>query len=179
MHDHELQESQFGANEETPRQTGAPSEQEKEHAELDRVLIETAAVVAGRMDKTTTQQQPQFDTKSAAKEYVGDVTTVVQPPVEDRLDDSESVLSGELGDPVEQQTQLGTTDGVPGPTGSELDQIPPLDPVEDQKQLGTDDQLPVEDTPVLGGEQETTGSAVEAGVVRIGLVREKLDEPTQ
>ncbi len=57
MHDPELQGSQFGADEETPRQTGAPSEQEREHAELDPVLIETAAA-AGRMDKTTTQQQP-------------------------------------------------------------------------------------------------------------------------
>ncbi len=95
------------------------------------------------------------------------------------MDDSESVPSGELGDPVEQQTQLGTTDGVPRPTGSELDQIPPSDPVEDQTQLGTNDQLPVEDTPALGGEQETTGSAAEAGVVRTGLVGEKLDEPTQ
>jgi hypothetical protein len=84
-----------------------------------------------------------------------------------------------LGDPVEQQTQLGTTDGVLGPTGSELDQIPPSNPVEDQTQLGTDDQLPVEDTPALGGEQETTGSTAEAGVVRTSLVREKLDEPTQ
>jgi hypothetical protein len=83
-----------------------------------------------------------------------------------------------LGDHVEQQTQLGTTDGVPGPTRSELDQIPPSDPVEDQTQLGTDDQLPIEDTPALGGEQETIGSAVEAGVVRISLVGEKLDEPT-
>jgi hypothetical protein len=55
------------------------------------------------------------------------------------LDDSESVPFGELGDPIEQQTQLGTTDGVPGPTGSELDQIPPSDLVEDQTQLGTDD----------------------------------------
>jgi hypothetical protein len=87
--------------------------------------------------------------------------------------------SSELGDPVEQQTQLGTTDGVPGPTKSELDQIPPSDPVEDQTQLGTDDKLPVENTPTLGGEQETTGSATEARVVRIGLVGEKLDEPTQ
>ncbi len=95
------------------------------------------------------------------------------------MDDSESVPSGELGDPIEQQTQLGTTDGVPGPTGSELDQIPPSDPVEDQTQLGTDDQLSVEDTPALGGEQETTGFVAEAGVVRIGLVGEKLNEPTQ
>jgi hypothetical protein len=39
--------------------------------------------------------------------------------------------------------------------------------------------LPVKDTPALGGEQETTGSVVEAGVVRTGLVEEKLDEPTQ
>jgi hypothetical protein len=84
-----------------------------------------------------------------------------------------------LGDLVEQQTQLGTTDGVPGPTGSELDQIPPSDPVEDQTQLGTDDQLLVEDTPALGGEQETTGSATEVGIVRTSLVGEKLDEPTQ
>jgi len=86
---------------------------------------------------------------------------------------------GELGDPVEQQTQLGTTDGVPGPTGSELDQIPPSNPVEDQTQLGTDDQLLVEDTLALGREQETTGSTAEAGIVRTGLVGEKLDEPTQ
>ncbi len=95
------------------------------------------------------------------------------------MDDSESVLSSELGDPVEQQTQLGTTDAVPGPTGSEFDQIPPSDPFEDQTQLGTDDQLPVEDTPVLGGEQVTTRSATEVGVVRTGIVGEKLDEPTQ
>jgi hypothetical protein len=149
------------------------------HAKLDLVLIETAAATAGRMDKTTTQQQPQFDTESAAEESVGDVTAVVQPPVEDRLDDSESMPSSELGDPIEQQTQLGTTDGVPGPTGSELDQIPPSDPVEDQTQLGTDDQLPIEDTPALGGEQETTRSVAEAGVIRTGLVREMLDEPTQ
>jgi hypothetical protein len=86
--------------------------------------------------------------------------------------------SGKLGDPVEQQTQLGTTDGVPGPTRSELDQIPPSDPIEDQTQLGIDDQLPVEDTLVLGGEQETTGFTAEAGVVRTGLVGEKLNEPT-
>jgi hypothetical protein len=85
------------------------------------MLIEIAAAVAGRMDKTTTQQQPQFDIENAAEEFVGDATTVVQPPIEDRLDDSESVLSGELGDHVEQQTQLGTIDGVPRPTGSELD----------------------------------------------------------
>ncbi len=39
--------------------------------------------------------------------------------------------------------------------------------------------MPVEDTPALGGEQETTGFAAEAGVVRTGLVGEKLDEPTQ
>jgi hypothetical protein len=84
-----------------------------------------------------------------------------------------------LGDLVEQQTQLGTTDGVPGPTGSELDQIPPSDPVEDQTQFGTDDQLPVKDTLALGGEQKMTGSVVEAGVVRTGLVGEKLDEPKQ
>jgi len=95
------------------------------------------------------------------------------------LDDSEFVPSGELGDPVEQQIQLGTIDGVPWSTGSELDQIPPLDPVEDQTQLGTDDQLPVENTPAFRGEQETTRSAAEAGVVRTGLVGEKLDEPTQ
>jgi hypothetical protein len=85
---------------------------------------------------------------------------------------------GELGDPVEQQTQLGTTDGVPRPTKSELDQIPSSDPVEDQTQLGTDDQLPVEDTPVLGGEQEMTGSAAKVGVVRTSFVGDKLDEPT-
>jgi hypothetical protein len=179
MHDPELQELQFGANEETPRQTGAPSEQEKEHAELDLVLIGTAAAAAGRMDKTTTQQQSQFDIESAAEESVGDATTAVQPPVEDRLDDSKSVPSGELGDLIEQQIQLGTTDGIPGPTGSELDQIPPSDPIEDQTQFGTYDQLPVEDIPALGGEQETTGSAAEARVVRTGLVGEKLDEPTQ
>jgi hypothetical protein len=180
-HDPVLQESQFRADEETPAQTGAPSEQEREHAELDPALIGTAAAAAaaGKRDETTTQQQPQFDTESAAEESLGDPTAAVQPPVEDRLDDSESVPSGELGDPVEQQTQLGTTDGVPGPTGSELDQIPPSDPVEDQTQHGTDDQLPVEDTPALGGEQETTGSAAEAGVVGTGLVGEKLDEPTQ
>jgi hypothetical protein len=87
--------------------------------------------------------------------------------------------SGELGDPIEQQTQLGTIDGVPGPTGSELDQIPPPDPVEDQTELDTDDQLPIEDTPTLGGEQETTRSTAEAAIVKIGLVGEKLDEPTQ
>jgi hypothetical protein len=139
MHDHELQESQFGADEETPGQTRAPSEQEREHAKLDPALIGTAAAAASRMDKTTTQQQPQFDTESAAEEYVGDATAAVQPPVEDRLDDLESVPFGELGDLVEQQTQLGTTDGVPGSIGSELDQIPPSDPVEDQTQLGTDD----------------------------------------
>jgi len=34
------------------------------------------------------------------------------------LDDSEFVPSGELGDIVEQQTQLGTTNGVAGPTRS-------------------------------------------------------------
>jgi hypothetical protein len=73
------------------------------------------------MDKTTTHQQPQFDTESAAEESVVHATIAVQPLVEDRLDDSESVPSGELGDPIEQQTQLGTTDGVPGPIGSELD----------------------------------------------------------
>ncbi len=104
MHDLELQESQFGADEEPPGQTGAPSEQEREHAELDPVLIKTAAATAGRMDKTTTQQQPQFDTESAAEEFVGDATATIQPLVEDRLDDSEFVPSGELGDPVEQQT---------------------------------------------------------------------------
>ncbi len=95
------------------------------------------------------------------------------------MHDSESVPSGELGDLVEQKTQLGTIDGVPGPTGSELDQIPPSDPVEDQTHLNTDDQLPVEDIPALGGEQETTGSTAKVGVVRTGLVEEKLDEPTQ
>jgi hypothetical protein len=171
---------QFEADEETPGQTGAPSEQEREHAELNHVLIGiAAAVVAGRMDKTTIQQQPQFDTENATEESVGDTTATVQPPVEDRLDDSEYVPFGELGDPVEQQTQLGTTDGVPEPIGSELDQIPPSNLIEDQTQLGTDEQLLVEDTPTLGGEQETTGCAAEAGVVRTGLVGEKLDEPTQ
>jgi hypothetical protein len=115
MHDLELQESQFGVDEETPGQTGAPSEQEREHAELDHALIGTVATT-GRMDKTTTHQQLQFDTKSAAKESVGDATAAIQPLVEDRLDDSESVPSGELGDPIEMQTQLGTTDGVLGPT---------------------------------------------------------------
>jgi hypothetical protein len=54
MHDLELQELQFGADEETSRQTGAPFEQEREHAKLDHVLIKTVAVAAGRMDKTTT-----------------------------------------------------------------------------------------------------------------------------
>jgi hypothetical protein len=39
--------------------------------------------------------------------------------------------------------------------------------------------LPVEDTPALRREQETIGSAAEAGVVKTGLVEEKLDEPTQ
>jgi hypothetical protein len=39
--------------------------------------------------------------------------------------------------------------------------------------------LSIEDTPALGGKQETTGFATEAGVVRIGLVGDKLDEPTQ
>ncbi|CAK9213085.1 unnamed protein product [Sphagnum troendelagicum] len=63
---------------------------------------------------------------SATEKSVGDARAAVQPPVEDRLDDSKSVSSSELGDPVEQQTQLGTTNGVPRPTGSELDQIPPL-----------------------------------------------------
>jgi len=38
--------------------------------------------------------------------------------------------------------------------------------------------LPVKDTPTLGGKQETTRFVAEAGVVRIGLVGEKLDEPT-
>jgi hypothetical protein len=57
MHDPELQESQFGVDEETPMQTGAPYEQERKQAKLDPVLIGTAAA-AGRMDKTTTQQQP-------------------------------------------------------------------------------------------------------------------------
>ncbi len=52
------------------------------------MLIETVAAAAGRMDKTTTQQQPQFDIESAAEESVGDATAVVQPPIEDRLDDS-------------------------------------------------------------------------------------------
>jgi len=80
------------------------------------VLIGTTVAAAGRMDKTTTQQQPQFDTESAAEEFVGDAIVDVQPLVEDHLDDSESVPSGELGDPVEQQTQLGTSDGVLGPT---------------------------------------------------------------
>ncbi len=179
IHDPVLQESQFGADEETPAQTGATSEQEREHAELDPALIGTAAAAAGKRHETTTQQQPQFDTESAAEESLGDPTAAVQPPVEDRLDDSESVPSGELGDPVEQQTQLRTAGGVPGPIGSEHDQIPPSDPVEDQRQLGTDDQLPVENTPALGGEKETTGSAAESGVVGTGLVGEKLDEPTQ
>jgi len=54
MHDPELLESQFGVDEKTPGQTGAPSEQKREHAELDHVLIGTPAAVAGRMDKTTT-----------------------------------------------------------------------------------------------------------------------------
>jgi hypothetical protein len=54
MHDPELQESQFGVDEETPGQTGAPSKQEREHAELDPVLIGTTAAAVGRMDKTTT-----------------------------------------------------------------------------------------------------------------------------
>jgi len=39
--------------------------------------------------------------------------------------------------------------------------------------------LSVKDTPTLRGEQETTGSVAEVGVVRTGLVEEKLDEPTQ
>jgi len=39
--------------------------------------------------------------------------------------------------------------------------------------------LPVEDTPALRGEQETTRSAAEARVVKTGLVEEKLDEPTR
>ncbi len=68
------------------------------------MLIRTAATAASRMDKTTTQQQLQFDTESAAEEFVGDATAVVQPLVEDRLDGLESVPSGELGDLVEQQT---------------------------------------------------------------------------
>jgi hypothetical protein len=93
MHDPELQESQFGADEETPEQTGAPSEQEREHAKLDPALIGTVVAAAGRMDKTTTQQQPQFDTESAAGESVGDATAAVQPPIEDRLDDSDFVPS--------------------------------------------------------------------------------------
>jgi len=54
MHDPKLQESQFGADEETLGQIGALSEQEREHAELDPALIGTAAAAAGRMDKTTT-----------------------------------------------------------------------------------------------------------------------------
>ncbi len=54
MHDPELQESQFGADEKTPRQTGAPSKQEREHAELDPVLIGIVVAAAGRMDKTNT-----------------------------------------------------------------------------------------------------------------------------
>jgi len=57
MHDPKLQESQFGVDEETPKQTGAPYEQERKHAELDPVLIGTVAA-ASRMDKTTTHQQP-------------------------------------------------------------------------------------------------------------------------
>jgi hypothetical protein len=77
MHDPELQESQFGADEETPGQTEAPSKQEREHAELDPALIGIVAASAGRMDKTTTQQQPQFDTKSVAKEFVGDATAAI------------------------------------------------------------------------------------------------------
>jgi hypothetical protein len=56
MHDPELQESQFGADEETPKQIKAPSKQERKHAELNPVLIGTVAAIAGRMDKTTTQQ---------------------------------------------------------------------------------------------------------------------------
>jgi len=52
------------------------------------------------MDKTTTQQQPQFDTENAAEESVWDATAAIQPLVEDRLDDSESVPSSELGDPI-------------------------------------------------------------------------------
>jgi hypothetical protein len=39
--------------------------------------------------------------------------------------------------------------------------------------------LPIEDTPTLGGKQETARFVAEAGVVRTGLVGEKLDEPTQ
>jgi len=128
MHDPELQESQFGVDEETPGQTGAPSEQEREHAELDLVLIGTA-VAASRMDKTTTQQQPQFNTENVAEESVGDATAAVQPLVEDRLDDSEFVPSGELGDPVEQQTQLGTTDGVPRQHEVSLTKSPPQIPL--------------------------------------------------
>jgi len=56
MHDPKLQESQFGVDEKNPRQTGAPSEQEREHVELYPMLIGTAAAAAavGRMDKTTT-----------------------------------------------------------------------------------------------------------------------------
>jgi len=41
------------------------------------VLIGTATAAAGRMDKTTTQQQPQFDTESAAEESVRDATAAV------------------------------------------------------------------------------------------------------
>ncbi len=92
------------------------------------MLIGTT-VAAGRMDKTTTQQQPQFDTESVAKESVGDATAAVQPLVEDRLDDSESVPSGELGDPVEQQTQLGTTDRVPSQQEVSLTKSPPQIPL--------------------------------------------------
>jgi len=47
MHDPKLQESQFGADEETPEQTGAPSEQEREHAELDPALIGTTVAATG------------------------------------------------------------------------------------------------------------------------------------
>jgi hypothetical protein len=39
--------------------------------------------------------------------------------------------------------------------------------------------LSVEDTPALGGEQETIVSTAEAGVVKTGLVGEKVNEPTQ
>jgi hypothetical protein len=41
------------------------------------VLIRTVVAAAGRMDTTTTQQQPQFDTENAAEESVGDATTAV------------------------------------------------------------------------------------------------------
>jgi len=39
--------------------------------------------------------------------------------------------------------------------------------------------LLIEDTLALRGEQETIKSDAEAGIVRTGLVEEKLDEPTQ